>query len=619
VIDLNAAEHAPHTPCELDAECIEKELVAIWRDAFQQTGDENLGLKIALSNLVTLSTPETQPQTENIIRKYAFRKPSRVIDIIIDSDRTEDPRALLSASCNLSDSFIDRLCWERITIEARPADLHALVGLVRSLLTGGEIPVLLVDLYGLKRGIDMRRKFYLMADYVFVDCHGDFQSLLPPPGVFSNQQIYGFDWIAINPIREAMRTFFDAPAHLDLIDDIRQIKIYCACSKRSIAPSAQLLAGWIISSLKLDVDIMVDDRIRSAAPSGAPVEIHFLPNESGHGDDLGVGIEMNGVDGVLTFQPADDTIHIHFDGGETPCAKPQSFDFGDFVIEQSSVDRYRSSYGASYRAAVSCYNLMHGISGRKAMIVVDDASRLAPVAARLFYSLAIRSLAMKDKFFVALAGGSTPKAMYQEIVVSPYARAVDWNNVYFFFGDERPVGPDHPDSNYRLARINLLEPLGIREENVFRIEGEKAKYNDTCSHYAELIRTQVPAGTNGLPRFDLIFLGIGGDGHTASLFPESNFDRIDPERIIIHNFIPKLNQTRISFSLNLINSSAHVFFVTSGEQKAEAMQSIFFPQQDQPVPAARVRPGNGNILWLVDREAVARLEGVTLPIEVSRW
>jgi|GEM_PF-18176 len=614
---LNTEETITALP--LDAALIESALARLWRESFREAGAAARLHRITLSNLIVFSSIQNREEAETIARLYAYRKPSRVITVVIDNKFDGNSHAYITASCNLIDGLTEHLCWEQIVIEAAPGDLPRLVGLVRSLLTGGQIPIILVDLYGLKGEIDFRRKFYRMPDYVFVDCNGQFQMLLPPPGIFDDRQLYGFEWVTIDPLREAVRHFFDGPVHLDLINHLTKIAITCGSIGGDISPEAQLLAGWLISSLDLKVDTSFGLTIGTYHIDGRKVAVEFSPEKNQDSSHIEVNMHFDNKPNALRFTNHSGQVMISFGAYQEQFVPTKPFDRTAFVIEQSSKDRLRSSYAVSYRAAVLNFNLLRGKTGRRSMIVVENPARLATVAARLFYSVALRTLAYKDKFFVALAGGTTPKAMYREMVKSPYAGAVDWDQVYFFFGDERPVGPDHPDSNFKLAEDYLLRPLGIPADHVFRIEGENPLYRETCRKYTETINKLLPTDETGIPRFDLILLGVGEDGHTASLFPETDFDKLDPERLIVYKFVPSLGHYRISFTLRLINSAAQVFFVASGTSKAAALHSVFFPEHESLLPAARVQPHDGNVLWLIDSGAASRLSGAVLPLEVSRW
>ncbi|MFH1699418.1 MAG: 6-phosphogluconolactonase [Candidatus Zixiibacteriota bacterium] len=605
----------------LDAEIIERELSKQWRLSLKEADDRDRIQKIALSNLILFCHRDNRNDAEDIIQHFESRTPSRVILIAIDKERKAEPEAYISASCNLTDGMRDYLCWEKITVETGPERLSDIVAVIRSLLIGGDIPVYMVDLFGLKRRVDLRRKTYQLADYIFVDSQNNFELLLPPPGAFARKYIYGFDWTRIDNLREAIRDYFDKPDRLLLLDQIRQITISYKGRPEVLPSTALLLAGWVISSLELEIETQNVNTFQAIDKKGRSLRLGFISSseESEEAGDLSIDFDFGTDTEIVSFSGSESTTEVRIGSFKDIFINEKPFDKNAFVFEQSSKDRLRSSYAVSYKAAARLHNLSKGIAGRRSMIVIDDSDRLARIAARLFYSLAIRALAFKDHFFVALSGGSTPKAIYREMVKSPYARAVAWENVFFFFGDERPVGPEHADSNYKLAHDFLFEPLDIPDENVFRIEGENPTHKEVCNKYDEIIKSHLPRDRQGKPRFDLIFLGLGEDGHTASLFPDFDFAKIDPNLLVIYDFVRKLDQLRFSFSIHLINSAANIFFVAHGENKAGALHSVYFPDKSQTVPAARVNPNHGNVLWLVDAAAASQLEGLTIPLEISRW
>lgn len=197
-----------------------------------------------------------------------------------------------------------------------------------------------------------------------------------------------------------------------------------------------------------------------------------------------------------------------------------------------------------------------------------------------------------------LAGGSTPKAAYG-ILARDYADRIDWNNVHVFFGDERNVPPDHEDSNYRMARETLLNQ--IRVGSVHRMRCELPP-DEAATAYEQELR-----GFFGeeLPRFDLILLGVGGDGHTASLFPETPALEVT-DRWVVDNPVPKLDTARITLTVPVINAARRIAFLVAGEDKAEALEEILEGDADpRKYPARLIQPPGGPD-WMLDR-AAARL------------
>jgi 6-phosphogluconolactonase len=228
----------------------------------------------------------------------------------------------------------------------------------------------------------------------------------------------------------------------------------------------------------------------------------------------------------------------------------------------------------------------------------SEAASLARAAAEHFVTLAAEAIAVHGQFVVALSGGSTPRATYVLLASDEFAARVDWSRVHVFWGDERCVPPDHPDSNYRMAREALLDKIPIPTENVHRIRGEWPPDQAATAYQAEL---EAVLGAGG--QFDLILLGMGADGHTASLFPDTAAMH-EQTRWVVAHYVDKLAAWRVTLTPPAINAAAHVTFIVSGAGKAERLREVFAgPHQPDVLPAQIVRPTDGRLLWLVDAAA----------------
>ena len=225
--------------------------------------------------------------------------------------------------------------------------------------------------------------------------------------------------------------------------------------------------------------------------------------------------------------------------------------------------------------------------------VYVDADALARAAAVHFVAQAAQATAARGRFVVALAGGATPRAAYALLASAEFAAQVNWRCVHVLWGDERCVPPDHRDSNYRLARETLLNRVPIPGANVRRIRGELPPALSAAAYESELETT---LGTDG--RFDLILLGLGADGHTASLFPGTPALE-ERTRWVVENYVEALKTWRITLTLPIINAARQVTFLVSGAAKAEALARI---QAGEPLPAGLVQPTQGNLTWLVDQQ-----------------
>ncbi|MCP4040057.1 MAG: 6-phosphogluconolactonase [bacterium] len=215
-------------------------------------------------------------------------------------------------------------------------------------------------------------------------------------------------------------------------------------------------------------------------------------------------------------------------------------------------------------------------------------------------------------FRVALSGGSTPGRLHRLLTQSPYREKVCWERVVFFFGDERAVHPDHPDSNYRMARDTLFSELGIAQSRVHRMHAEQRNLDRASLDYEAQIADRFgvePAGPP--PRFDLILLGMGADGHTASLFPETSA-LLEAERWVVGNRVSQLDCSRMTFTYPLINRAQRVVFLIPGEAKAPALVEVLEgPHDPTRYPSQAVRPDPGSLLYIVDRAAAGLLRPET--------
>ncbi len=243
--------------------------------------------------------------------------------------------------------------------------------------------------------------------------------------------------------------------------------------------------------------------------------------------------------------------------------------------------------------------------------IAADAQALSAAAAREVAELIGAAIGARRRCTIALAGGTTPRALYARLASPPYRTAVTWQRCEFFWGDERAVPPEHPESNYRMARESLLGPLGIEHSRVHRMAAERADLDAAALEYeAELMRILAPGKADAVPQLDLVLLGMGTDGHTASLFP--GCDALTrTERWAVADRIPALDAWRMTLTLSALNAARCALFVVAGAEKSETVARVLEPgASGEPPPAARVRPRGGRLLWRLDRGAAARLRGV---------
>lgn len=248
---------------------------------------------------------------------------------------------------------------------------------------------------------------------------------------------------------------------------------------------------------------------------------------------------------------------------------------------------------------------------RQHVEVVPTPADQAQVAQQMMAAAAAVSIGKRGFFRVALSGGATPRPVYTALAEG---ENLDWEHWQIFWSDERCVPPTSPESNYRLVKETLLDPLAQRNWSprmVVRMAGE-GDPAAAAADYERAIRESVPAnrhsGAGDLPRFDFLLLGIGADGHTASLFPYT--PAVDEhERLVAANYVPKLNTTRLTFTFPLINAARRVLVVVNGAGKAAALREVLAgPPDPQRLPSQLIHPLDGTVTWLVDAAAYAEMK-----------
>jgi 6-phosphogluconolactonase len=243
----------------------------------------------------------------------------------------------------------------------------------------------------------------------------------------------------------------------------------------------------------------------------------------------------------------------------------------------------------------------------KKVRIYQDLESLTTAAAKFFIDFAIHAIEENGRFIVALTGGSTVKGLHTKLASPPYQNKVAWDKVRFFWGDERMVHPSHPESNYGQAYELFLKRVGARNENIFRIRGELA-LQEAVDDYKEKLRENAGEGLDW-PRFDLVFLGMGSDGHVASIFPWENLG--------VGQNAPVLTTTadyqgrpaqRVSMTPLVFNSAKQILFLVSGESKAEVLRKVLCREGGpNELPALRTQPEEGGTMWYIDKAAASLL------------
>lgn len=242
--------------------------------------------------------------------------------------------------------------------------------------------------------------------------------------------------------------------------------------------------------------------------------------------------------------------------------------------------------------------------------IVEDADELAESAAGMIVDIATGSVAQHGRFSVALAGGATPRATYERLARPPLSELVPWTRTFVFFGDERGVPPDHPASNFGMASDALLSKVPVPASQVYRIAGETTDPDAVAADYGRRLAQVLGAERGQVPRLDLVLLGVGVDGHTASLFPGSPaLKEVFRTVVAVHASAAAIPQ-RFTLTYPVLNAAGCVIYLVSGAEKAKVVRASL-GEQAATLPAGLVRPADGRLVWLLDRAAAALLPRVS--------
>lgn len=238
--------------------------------------------------------------------------------------------------------------------------------------------------------------------------------------------------------------------------------------------------------------------------------------------------------------------------------------------------------------------------------IYANADEVARAAARRFAELARESIAANGRFSVALAGGSTPKRIYELLAAEDFGSALDWQNIHVFFGDERTVPPDHDDSNFRMANEALLSRVALPPENVHRMRGESDAVANARLYEDEL--RGFFGDDAAWPVFDLVMLGMGDDGHTASLFPGTHALDMNAAWVAA-NWVEKFDTYRVTLTAPAINHARQIMFIVTGAGKAERLHEVINgAYEPHRLPSQLIRPRAGTLTWFLDEAAAAKLQ-----------
>lgn len=237
--------------------------------------------------------------------------------------------------------------------------------------------------------------------------------------------------------------------------------------------------------------------------------------------------------------------------------------------------------------------------------IFPDGGQLSVAAAEYIVRVAQESIATHGRFTIALSGGSTPRKLYAMLADEPYRGQIDWALTEIFWSDERCVSPDDEESNYHLAQQVMLSKLPLAASQIHRVPADEPDREAASLAYTQEMRRVF--GTDGVPHFDLIQLGMGPEGHTASLFPHQASLK-EQQRLVMSVTVPKPPPPRLTFTPPLLNAAVHTLFLVTGPDKSEAVQAVLEkPYQPDEYPAQIIRPTEGEVTWMLDTAAASLL------------
>ena len=243
------------------------------------------------------------------------------------------------------------------------------------------------------------------------------------------------------------------------------------------------------------------------------------------------------------------------------------------------------------------------------VIVLPNPPAVAQRAADELLKAVNQAIAETGSFTVALAGGSTPKALYSLLAEDPaYSSKIPWAKLHFFFGDERHAPPDNNESNFHMANETLFSKGFVKPEQITRIKGEYADTEKAALEYEHALRAYFKLKDGEYPRFDLVLLGMGDEGHTLSLFPGTRALHAAANRLVVRNWVGKLYTERITITAPVANQASRVLFCVTRADKALALKAVLEgPYEPEQLPSQLIQPASGNLLWLVDQAAGSML------------
>jgi len=418
-----------------------------------------------------------------------------------------------------------------------------------------------------------------------------------------NGLIYDLNWLRLTSWCKALAQQFDPLNERVGLTTTNSVEI----THKNARAAALLMFGWLADRLKWHV--MSNDQadvwtvrssigaitLRLKTVTSAPVGLHKIT----------IGTQTSTYS--AEYIPQDSCIVLQSEGhtAVVPNLATDECSLLNMAFDRAELD---GRYERVLTLAVALSAGADTIGQRAGMIVVKDSDALARLAARETVQIARHSIKRNGRFTVALSGGSTPRILFELLAQAPYREQIPWAQTHIFCGDERDVATDHPDSNQRMAHEALLDKVPLPPGNIHGILTGQLNAADAAERYAAELRAFFELNDAELPQFDLVLLGLGDDGHTASLFPHTEALHAKGEALFVANVVPQLNTTRLTLTADVINRAANVIFLVAGEKKAGILYDVVRgPYKPEDHPSQLIHPAEGALTIMTDQAAATRL------------
>ncbi|MEP7290012.1 MAG: 6-phosphogluconolactonase [Chloroflexota bacterium] len=589
---------------------VEQALSALWSQLAEADG-KNAVLRATTLNLVLHSTDDASALAA-LISEVTQGHPCRAI-VIEGDDQADMLEAIPSVFCRPTLGTVEtrmQVCCEEILIKAGVDATDRVPAAVQSLLLS-DLPVYLFCQGELLPDDSLVKALGEVVDGLVVDSATfdsgstalhNLEALMAAPHIHAN--LFDLNWQRLTPWRRALAQAFDRAEDRAALHTIHEVEIVHSGARTQ----GLLFIGWLISRLGwwlMPSDTAADTWTAKADQSS--VALRLRAESKGTPGLQQVTLTADQKAYTISLSDKGDYI-VPADGPHRAVSVP-SGSAGTLLSSVMDLTGHDQVFEDALTVASMLSPKVITPSVRATIVLANDGVALAQQAAQHFVDTARAAIAQHGRFAVALSGGSTPKALYQLLAEPPYRDQVAWANVHVFWGDERDVPVDNPESNQLMARETLLSKVPIPPENIHGLLTGQLSAREAAARYAGELRAFFQLEKGQLPTFDLILLGMGDDGHTASLFPHTEALTADDSTLVVANPVPQHNTTRITLTAGVINNASSVVFLVSGKAKAEMLYAVFKgPLLPDNLPSQRIHPVNGTLLVMADRAAAAMLE-----------